>query len=145
MQWQYVHKVYHFSFFCGGTQTNSMHLVLDLCTSLPENCKHATNLIFFKRKNREAICKVKLRYKKLVSTGRKIIMISIKVFDSAWNHILTLVLIQKKISQYCSASTSLTSHSHGHLPSIFNFFNSQDPKFQLALTIYTSWGANTWA
>ena len=76
MQWQSVHKVYHFSFFCRGTQTNSMHLVLDLCTSLPENCKLATNLIFFKRKNREAICKVRLiEMQELVPVGSKILCV----------------------------------------------------------------------
>ena len=53
-----------------------MHLVLDLYTSLPENCKHVTNLIFFKRKNREAICKVRLiEIQELVPTGSKILCI----------------------------------------------------------------------
>ena len=51
-------------------------LALDLCTSLPENCKHATNLIFFKRKNREAICKVRLiEIQELVPAGSKILCI----------------------------------------------------------------------
>ena len=65
-----------FLFLSVGTQTNSIELVLDLSTSLPENCMYAATLITLKRKNREAICKVRLiEIQELVPAGSKILCI----------------------------------------------------------------------